>query len=265
MMKIVTLIVGCLMVFTMVSNAALVAQWTFNETSGDALDVSGYGSAATATNNGGVGRADEGLQRYATLDGIDDYFDAAASNAKLNLSTGATVVAWIRYASGEQPADYAVLAGKGTTQYSLNLGSARHQAYANDASTLWYAENNVFDAGWWNFQAMTYDGTNLIQYRGLPDYPLGPLASAPTVCAGLPLKDSSTHPFVMGSIVGSAGNIIVNPDYMFKGDINEVQVYNEALDMAALTGLYNGGPAEIPEPMTMLLLGLGGFLIRRKK
>ena len=69
----------------------------------------------------------------------------------------------------------------------------------------------------------------------------------------------------MGPIVGSAGNIIVNPDYMFKGDLDEVRVYDEGLSSDAIAAIYNAGPVDVPEPMTMLLLGLGGLLIRRKK
>lgn len=50
-----------------------------------------------------------------------------------------------------------------------------------------------------------------------------------------------------------------NPDF-YNGYIDDVHIYDRALSIEEVEQLYT-----VPEPATLLLLGLGGLLIRKRK
>jgi hypothetical protein len=55
-------------------------------------------------------------------------------------------------------------------------------------------------------------------------------------------------------------------DALWMGDINEFTMYSTALSGADIAASYAAGPVAIPEPATMVLMGLGALsLIRRRK
>jgi len=76
------------------------------------------------------------------------------------------------------------------------------------------------------------------------------------------VDDEGTYSGSGGTLAYSNGNSYIasiNPnEFFFDGLIDDVRIYNHALSPAEIQEL-------IPEPATLLLLTLGGILIRRKK
>ncbi len=71
-------------------------------------------------------------------------------------------------------------------------------------------------------------------------------------------------------IVGSAANLDMVNTFLISSPIDLIQITFEGIGYAQIKGLgadlgTNGDPVVIPEPMTMVLLGLGGLFLRRRK
>jgi len=68
-----------------------------------------------------------------------------------------------------------------------------------------------------------------------------------------PIAQTTSHKLTIGAFERS-GEV----SKFYDGYIDEVRVYDEALDAAAIQAL-------VPEPATIALLGLGGLLLRRRR
>ena len=193
----------------------------------------------------------EGGRLFHRFDGDGDFFDAGTA-AELDLGSNMTLVAWIRYASTTDNSTGAGIAGKGSPTWGLMVGG-KLEGYATDAAAGFYPlAQNLFDADHWILVAIAYDAANSLftHYRGI-DNVVDPPVAVSVATAGHPLTDSSTISFCMGTGVFSAGG--PNLQY-FKGDIDEVRLYDNVLSAAELDALLDAGTSEIPPTGTLLIV-----------
>ena len=263
--------------FSCTAQGSLIAQWTFNEDSGDALDLTGNGQDATLVN--APSRITNGTTRHMELNGTNQYAWAPAGkinstewyplNDAIVSAQAVTVSSWVRVDVGTafvgEPAIGKIYGYTGAGNYHLYgvtfAGTAgtngRVYSYAGRSGSgqPTAAADSIFDGSWHNI-TFTFDGAavgndSVLYFDGtqVATYDLG------TTIGGGDLN------FFMGT-----RDWIGNTDqYYFDGGIDEVQVYDEALSQTDVTTLVNSGPVPIPEPVTMVLLGLGSVLFAARR
>jgi chitodextrinase len=217
----------------------LVAAYSFNGGSGSELaDSSGKGNAGTisgpswttAGKNGGA----------LTFDGVNDLVTVQDS-ASLDLTTAMTLEAWIRPTTGtswrtvvtkEQPNNlvYGLFANSDAAHPSsiVSIGSNPVQDIVRGSAAL--------PASTWTHLATTYDGSQLRLFVN------GSQVGSRAVTG---VMASSNKPLQIG------GNKVW-PEW-FKGEIDDVRVYNRALNASELQTDMNtpvGGTATTPPPPT---------------
>ena len=232
------------------ASADLIGRWVFQEPTGPTVDHTDVRS--NAARNGDPQLMEEGERKFHRFDGAGDFFDAGAA-AELNLGSSMTLVAWVRYASTGDNLGTAGIAGKGSPTWGLMIAN-KLQGYANDVGSLYYLDQNLFDAGHWILIAITYDAANSMftHYRGIDDV-VDPLIAVSAATAGNPLTDSGTISFCMGTGVFSSGAGGGPNAQYFKGDIDEVHLYDEVLSAAELDVLLDVGTSEVPPTGTVMI------------
>jgi hypothetical protein len=227
----------------------LVAHWTFDETQGStAYDSAGinngtiYGAQPTSGKLGGA----------LSFDGTNDYVNVL-DDISLRPQY-ITMSAWVK-----TPKKYEVIFTKSRysdaryEQYSLCIwsdGRARSGIKRNSGGAPgvgWQisAGQTILNGTDWYLVTATWDGSFMKVYLN------GQLEGVNSSVSSGPIDDYQ------------GGNLKIglnwsNDPAWFKGAMDDVRIYNRALNADEVQQLYN-----IPEPATMALFGLGVLILRR--
>lgn len=215
---------------------SLVAHYLFN---GNARDTSGYGNHGTPLNGAAlsIDRFGQPNNSYH-FDGVDDYI-AVPDAPSLDISGSVTLCAWIKSDTCPQTSDGDQIVGKGTHlnenyeigffgEPSVNLlflcwidGSPHVPAVNN-----WLTPQKV---GVWKYLSSVYNNTNgTVRF-----YEDGDLILE---CTGLPNHlTPNDDEFQIGANYDYSGTYY---DY-FKGSIDDIRVYNRALDSSEIRAIYH--------------------------
>jgi cytoskeletal protein CcmA (bactofilin family) len=224
---------------------ALFVGRTLVETTGD---VSGNGHTGLIRGNPtwAGGRLAGALQ----LDGVDDCIDCGTSPA-FDIAGAITVAAWVntKDAGDNKPHPYVT---KGNHTYAL-----RHRYTAGDPSST--VEFFIYDGTWqsarvpvpagfndtWHHLAGTYDGANVRLYVD------GTLAATTPHAGGIALRPEL--PVYIGANCEW-------PDRFYQGGIDDVRLYNCALDETAINKIKTAAPLAIGPVARWTLDGPGSGL-----
>jgi hypothetical protein len=242
-------------------SAALVGYWPLD---GDATDLSDYGNHGTI-----VGNVTPTADRFGNLAGAMSFAGGGGDAidvgdpAELQLSGAMTITAWVYLDSssdvhGRRNARIlAKMDGGGRRSWSTGIEKdiagvpfpGTIQVSSNGGDVIGLHDDNQLPLDQWVHYAGVYTpGTSLEVYLN------GELSAIRT--DGIPASQHSTN-----STNVLIGNRPACGDCGWYGALDEVRMYNEALTQAQIQAVM-----AIPEPATMLMLGLGGLaLIRRKR
>lgn len=233
--------------------AELVGYWKFEETTGNlAQDSSGNYNVGMLT---GVATFDTYsiADRFGNPAGAINldlsYYLNCGHDFTVDLTNGLTIAAWVK-PNGTQ-GDWSTVIGKetniaGTPQgdgYTLMVnGSTVASWMANGPNwTGAYTDQTVNVAdGNWHFIAATQNGTGIQVYvDGVPDGSFVSMSPAPTSSQPSVLTIGRSIPFVR----------------YFKGAVDEVLIWDNALDAAAIQDVYANGITDpvITEPFECIL------------
>ncbi len=224
----------------------LAAYYPFN---GNANDESGNG------NNGTVNGATLTQDRFGnpdsaySFDGLNDYI-MISSSPSLDIRGNLTIAAWVYNIDTAGEIMWRGDNESGSDPYTLNLEAGKMNLWVFDGSgstySAAYSKEQVGAA--WRFWVGIYD-TDLDKISLYKD---GGLENIEDIGPEITYETST-----MWNVIGALGDIGGNP---FGGVIDEVRVYNRVLNETEITELY-----QIPEPITLLLLGLGAVMVRSKQ
>jgi hypothetical protein len=194
---------------------------------GRAQDVSGNGNHGQIV--GPVTAAGQ-VNQALSFDGVDDFVDVGDS-VSLDITSAITVEAWIYLNSYPSAGDFAPIVKKrrgGTDSYQLTIDDAGIVYGTIDTgSAQSVTSNTALILNQWYHVAYTWDGTTVTMYiDGLQD--------------GTPLLQSGSMANTSDSVVFGYGSGLAAVFVPFSGRMDEVAVYNVALDACEINEHVNG-------------------------
>ena len=255
-----------LLVFTLVGNAAaqqtctlpppgLVSWWPGNGNANDIADSN------NGTLQNGATFVPGQVSQAFSFDGVDDFVRVANSPA-LEPST-ITVDAWVKSTA------------PGTFRYILSKGASgclasSYALYTGDSGGLFFYVFNGIDFptlspdagigiwdGNWHHVAGTFDGSTVRLYVDGSEVGTG---TTPVPSISIAYGLSPTNDLFLGRFNGTCPPEL--SFLSFRGDVDEVEIYNRALSATEIRAIFNAGSAGkcincVPAPSGLSAGGLG--------
>jgi len=250
MYKKLIFLISCIFVLTSIAKADLVSLWRFDEGSGTiAHDASGNGHDGIL--NGGTEWAPGKIGGALSFDGFSDQVDHSTDPGNINwvsvdpfdvIGPGITMAAWIR------PDDFDItdarVVTKQKTWSSIDIwwmlstytdGTALRMRLKTDGggadggtTTMW-SDAGYLEAGVWSHAAATYDGSKMRLFHNgveiMSTDKTGTIQTDPAAAIG-----------IGNSPLGSPGGLRAT----FHGLIDELRIYNSAMNEQQLLGIMQG-------------------------
>lgn len=219
--------------------SSLVADWKFNETDGTV--------AVDNSPNGNVGSLASGTTWVTGKNGNglnfnNSYVDVPGSSSLNGMTKAITLSAWVKPSANTSKSMIIErwLYGTGVNQrgYCLYLAATGTVAFgitSDGATPKWLTTKETVAWDTWTYVTATFDGTTMKIYLN------GVLSTS--IAAGI-----STIFVPTGNIhIGYWQTTASTWEAPFKGVIDEVKMYNEALSLAEINNLYNDIPLAVDE------------------
>lgn len=261
MRKGLSIIVGVailLFAFSTNADAALVAWWKLddNTDSTTVIDSSGSNNTGTAQQKTDVMHTDSGNPPYLdgafNFDDTNEYIDCG-NTASLSNSTAKTVLMWVKALEHTGTSRYFYDDSYRASTYGDQMKLYGHkdelQIILKNTAGVYTHVDIEHPTNEWFMTGYSWDGTNVYFY----------------------MNGSNVASRALTGTLGNSTNLILGAmsgyldSYLFFGQLDNVRIYDEALDSTDIETLYNGDM--IPEPSALLLLGGGllGLLVFRRK
>jgi hypothetical protein len=224
---------------TGVSASSLFRWWPLSEGSGTkAYDGSGNENHGTLTNGptwtGGQTDipqlAGKGHSRKMWFDGSNDYVNLGTSSTLVTPGDQVSVSVWVFCHPDALVNTNVITAGTNqtTSPYDIKFNNLAHPTWTIDTSEgdMGTGEAWSISSYEWVHLVGTYDGSNIKIYSNA-------VLKNTTAKTGTPIHDGSTPLTVGCNSGGGAG--------FFEGFIDEVAIWNSALDADAVTAIYDSG------------------------
>ncbi len=199
----------------------LILNWAFDETTGNVV--------ADSSGNGNQGTFFNAVSQGTGVSGSAAVFDAwgelvkVSSNSALNPATAITLAAWI-----DQSGQLIICKGSEQQQYHLKgeWNGITFGAKINGAWKFYTGLTPINNLPQWRHVVGTYDGSTMRVYVDGVEIGTGKAVSG--------ILSPSSGDFVIG------GQATSGKSYM--GSIDDVRVYNRALNSGEISALYNSFP-----------------------
>ncbi|GAA5481419.1 LamG domain-containing protein [Haloferula sargassicola] len=258
------------------SPAALVAHYTFDEASGATTALNEVTGSTTGTVGANVVTGTAGISgnaySFSGATGQADIVDMGNASffAAITTSGAYTLSAWVNSTEATGGRNVVVFAGNdadsndyadlGTTVTEPGhegeaYGRNRPNTNTPSVATGYFSDGATVVDGTWHHIAMTVDLSGAV----VSLYVDGALANSQTIPSGF-----ETFPVMNNFEIGRLGRS--SPTDGYEGLVDDVQVYDEALDATGIAYLFANPGQAVPEPAGAALAGLGLLsLLRRRR